>query len=95
MAYNLTEQARQDVILIYRYGASTYGAAQAEQYGDALEAAFDLLAQFPHLAPPRTQYDPPLHLYPLDSHLILYRHQREDIVILRIFHSRQHWQRFL
>jgi toxin ParE1/3/4 len=73
VACSLAEQARQHIILIYRRGVATYGESQAERYADALEGAFDLLARFPHLASERAEYDPPLHLYPLDSHLILYR----------------------
>ena len=56
MAFSIAAQAYDDLFLIYRHGAATYGEGKAESYDATLHETFALLARFPHLAPARTQY---------------------------------------
>ncbi|MFG6511821.1 MULTISPECIES: type II toxin-antitoxin system RelE/ParE family toxin [unclassified Sulfitobacter] len=45
--WQLRPAARSDLADIWRYGATTWGADQADRYADGLFAVFDLLAAFP------------------------------------------------
>lgn len=73
MGYRTTRRADQDTIDIYARGAADFGADRAERYHQGLLAAFDLLAENPHMARERTEFSPPVRLHPHEAHLIVYR----------------------
>ena len=77
---------------IYAQGARGFGLVQADRYHDALFDQFDLLAAFPRMARERTELDPPVRVHPFRAHLILYRVEPDDsILILRVRHGREDW----
>jgi toxin ParE1/3/4 len=47
--YKLTEDAKDDLRRIYRYGVLKFGEAQADLYYDALFSHFEKIAENPHL----------------------------------------------
>ena len=46
--YRLSKEAKADLIRIYQYGVSTFGAAQAEKYYNTLFEYFELIAIEPY-----------------------------------------------
>jgi toxin ParE1/3/4 len=95
MTYRTTRQADQDIIDLYVRGALDFGAAQAERYYQGLIATFGLLAKNPRIARERTEFNPPVRAHPYQSHLIVYVLQDDGIVIVRVLHGRQEWERYL
>jgi toxin ParE1/3/4 len=47
--YKLTEDAKDDLRRIYRYGVKEFGEAQADLYYDALSRHFEQIAENPYL----------------------------------------------
>jgi toxin ParE1/3/4 len=45
--YRLSNEAKEDLIRIYRYGAERFGMAQADRYFNSLFNCFDMIAQQP------------------------------------------------
>ncbi len=93
MSYRLTRRAELDLIGIYRFGAETFGLAQADSYHDRLEAMFRLLSEQPLLARERTEIDPPVRVHPCGSHVIVYVTTDDgDVLIVRVRHGSEDWE---
>lgn len=92
MSYKLTPEATDDVLHVYVQGVLMFGQSQAERYHARLEDIFALLGDNPRAARERTEIDPPVRVHPYGSHVIIYRTDGEDIVILAVRHSRENWQ---
>ena len=90
-AYRLTRAAADDMVMIYLAGVDMFGPAQAEDYGDGLEAAFRFLADYPRAARLRAEMTRPVRAYPYKSHLIIYRADVDGVLIIRIRHAREDW----
>ena len=95
MSYRTTLAADEDIIDLYVRGVTAFGTRQAERYFEGLFSAFALLADNPRMARERTELDPPMRLYPYRAHLIVYVEGDEGILIVRVLHGRQDWQRLL
>ena len=46
--YRLSNEAKDDLIRIHRYGVKKFGMAQADKYFDAFFEYFDIIAQKPY-----------------------------------------------
>jgi toxin ParE1/3/4 len=92
MSYRLSRRAEQDLFDIYAASAELFGPAQAERYQDGLEAAFDLIAEFPLAARQRTELRPPIRVHPFKSHIILYLLDENGPLIVRVRHGAEDWQ---
>lgn len=95
MKYRTTRLADQDIIQLYGRGVMDFGVLQAEDYIEGLFTAFELLAANPHIARERQELTPPVRLHPYGVHMIAYVLQGDGILIVRILHGRQDWQRLL
>ena len=95
MIYKTTRRADQDIIDIYLRGVAEFGVDQAEHYHAGLAAAFELLAANPRIARERSEVNPPVRLHPFQAHLIAYVIHDDAILIVRILHGRQEWERHL
>ena len=95
MVYRNTRKADQDTIDVFLRGAAEYGADQAERYHHGLVAVFALLAENPNMARERTDFRPPVRLDPYQAHLIVYVDHNDGILIARVLHGRQDWERHL
>ena len=83
-----------DLSGIWDYTAEMWSPDHPDAYlrlGDKL----DVLCSHPEIARERTEIDPPVRLHPYRSHLIIYRIEGDHLVIIRVVHSRQHWQALL
>lgn len=92
MKYRTTFEADRDIIEIYVLGAEQFGVPQSERYVSELFGTFELLADNPQMARERQELTPPMRLHPHQAHLIAYTIREDDIVIVRVLHSRQDWQ---
>ena len=54
--YKLSEDAKEDLRRIYRYGVLTFGESQADRYYDALFERFAQIAYEPYLFHQSTQF---------------------------------------
>lgn len=95
MSYKATRQADRDILEIYVHGAAEFGVDQAERYHEGLVSVFELLAENPHLARERPELDPPVRLHPYRAHMIAYLIRNDGILIIRVLHGRQDWERYL
>lgn len=89
--YRISREAENDLYAIYLTSVADFGTDQAERYQGSLEQSFDFLAEHPRAARERLEISPPIRVFRHRSHIILYRIDDEDIVILRIRHGREDW----
>ena len=93
MKYRITVAADRDIIELYVLGANQFGASQSERYVDDLFDTFELLADNPRMARERLELNPPMRLHPHRAHIIAYTIHEEGILIVRVLHGREDWQR--
>ncbi len=93
--YRLSPAAQSDLSGIWDYTAEMWSPDQADAYLRGLGDKLDALCSHPEIARERTEIDPPVRLHPYRSHLIIYRIENDHLAIIRIVHSRQHWQALL
>ena len=80
---------------MYGRGVAKFGVDQAERYHEGLIATLDLLANNPRIARERFEFNPPVRLHAYRAHMIVYVLKTEGILIVRILHGRQDWERHL
>jgi toxin ParE1/3/4 len=91
----LRPAAEVDLSAIWRQGATIWGVDQAERYTEGLFALFDLLAEFPEMAPERGEFTPPVRIHPSGSHLVIYRLEGQGVEIIRILHAHRNLMAYL
>ena len=91
MSFRTSRQADEDIVGIYLHGEERFGLAQAERYQDDLFKTFARLSSNPSLARLRTEFTPPVRLFPFGAHVIVYTAANEGILIVRVLHGRQDW----
>lgn len=89
--YRLRPRARDDLEAIWLYTATQWSAAQADLYIRQLMAGLELLATQPGIARERSELTPPMRIYPIASHIIIYRIEADHLDIIRIRHGREDW----
>ena len=94
-AYLLTPAAQHDLEDIWLYTAQTWSMAQADRYSDIMEDTFDRLLFMPEMARERTEFDPPVRIHPSAEHLIIYRVEEDQLIILRVLGAGQDWHAIL
>ena len=95
MTWRTTRRADLDIAGIYVHGERTFGIRQAEHYQAGLFQTFDMLAENPRLARERPEITPPVRLHPYGAHMIVYTRTDEAILIVRVLHGLQDWERWL
>lgn len=94
-AYRLSPAAQADLNGIWDYTAEMWSSDQADSYLRGLGEKLAILCDHPEIARERTEIDPPVRLHPYRSHLIIYRIETDHLAIIRVVHTRQHWQGLL
>ena len=82
----VSQQARQDLIDIWRYVADDNPDA-ADRLLDTLDTKIALLLDHPLLGPARPDIAPNLRYLIADNYLILYRVRKESVEIVRVLHG--------
>ena len=91
----LTPAARRDLEAIWDFTAGRWSVAQAETYLRGLSALFGTLAAFPEVGRERREITPPVRLHPYRAHLVVYRVETDQLLIIRVLHGRQNWPALL
>ena len=92
MPYRLSQQAEQDLVDIFLYGAQHFGVAAARRYHQQFSRTFEFLAAHPKAAPLRQEINPPVHIHPIGQHLVIYQQlPDQSILLIRIRHSHEDW----
>lgn len=87
--YRLTERARADLIGIYDFTESKFGAYQANAYYAGLIRSFELLADFPLIGQTIDDLAAGYRRFRFQSHLIFYTVQTDRVEIRAIVHGSQ------
>lgn len=85
--FRLSRRARTDLTNIGRYTARTWGKAQRDAYLTSLYGRMARLAQDPANGRARRDIRPGLYDSPQGAHLIFYRIERGEVVIVAILHK--------
>lgn len=91
MGYRLSSAAEEDITSIAAFGIEAFGFDQARQYHDGFFALFDLLAANPHMARERLEIAPPVRVHPYRSHIVIYRMEGPDVLVIRVRHGHEDW----
>lgn len=80
---------------MYLWGCREFGQPQAERYHAGLTAMLELIADNPRIARKRLEFDPPVRLHPYQAHMIVYLLDDSGVLVVRVLHGRQDWERYL
>ena len=89
--YRLRPCALDDLEAIWLYTARQWSDDQADIYIRQLTAGLNLLAEQPEIARERPELNPPVRVYPVGSHVIIYQIETDHIDIIRLRHGREDW----
>jgi toxin ParE1/3/4 len=89
MAHRLAPEAETDLDSIWYYTAKETGTDIADRLIDSIADRFFLLATHPHAGRLRNDLRPGLRSFPVGQYVILYRIEREDVLILHVLHGRR------
>lgn len=84
----LSRRARQDFVDILRFTRETWGPAQSYVYRDKIDAALRSLAAHPLVGRVAAEISDRHRIVAVGTHVIVYRVQGEDVVIVRMLHQR-------
>ena len=84
--FRLTDRARADLIDIYDFTETKFGAYQADAYYAGLVRSFGLLADFPRIGQPADELSPGYRRFRFQSHLIFYTVQPDHVEIRAVVH---------
>jgi toxin ParE1/3/4 len=88
--HHVSLHAKADLDRIWQYIREESGSAEiADRQIDAVIERFFLLAAHPRAGRARDDLGPGSRSFPADSYVIVYRVEGEDVLILRVAHSRQ------
>lgn len=91
MGYRLTDEADENMVDIFISGEASFGTRQAEKYFLVLHAKFQLIAENPMMARERLEISPSIRAHPHKSHMIIYRIDGDEVVILGVRHAHEDW----
>ena len=86
--FRLTRRAEADLFDIADYSRRTWGEAQCARYLDQLESCCQRLAEHPILGRSCKRVRPGLRRCEQGKHVVFYRRDGDDIIVLRILHER-------
>ncbi|MEN9896294.1 MAG: hypothetical protein RIR97_2146 [Pseudomonadota bacterium] len=84
----LTRRAEADIIDILTYSIEKFGRRKALEYQLSLESCFELLALNPLMGRPAPQIDKDVRRHEHESHVILYEHANDHVIVLALVHKR-------
>jgi toxin ParE1/3/4 len=95
MAHQLSPSADADLDDIWFYIAKESGSAErADHFIASLTERFYLLSRNPFIGRSRDDLRPGLRTFPVRQHVIVYRVEDDDVLILHIFHGSQDIEAF-
>jgi toxin ParE1/3/4 len=91
----LSRRARNDFIGILRYTGETWGHPQLLVYRDLLDKALETIRLNPEAGHGHDDLPPTHRIYPVGSHVIVYRMGESTVSVSRILHRRMSLTRHL
>lgn len=88
MSYLLTPAAELDLSEIWDYSLSVWGIEQAEYYIHDFKLAFERLLRNPCIGRDASYIKPGYRYLAQGSHLIFYKCNESNVLIIRILHQR-------
>ncbi len=95
MKYLLGERAEADLAGIWRYTAQQRTVAQADKYYQSIIAALEMLAANPEIGRSCDNVRVGYRRYDVEAHVVFYRVNNHDIVVVRILHQNMDIERHL
>jgi toxin ParE1/3/4 len=90
MAHRLSPEAEAELDDIWWYIVQGSGSVDvAKRVVAPITERFHLLAAFPHLGRARDDLHPGLRGFTVGDYLIIYKLEREDVLILHVVHGRR------
>jgi toxin ParE1/3/4 len=87
MRLRLSGRADADLNRVYRESIAQFGRAQANRYYDGILAVFRHLLTFPLSVNSHPTYRGKVRIWTIESHRIVYRVVKDEVVIVRIVHA--------
>ncbi len=82
--YVLTEEAKEDLWRIFKYGTDKFGVLQAEKYFAMMHDCFRKIADFPEMFPVTIKRNVTLHFCVCGVETIYYQIRDNQVVVLTI-----------
>ena len=86
--YRLSRKAESDIGNIARYTIERFGVEQARTYRDSMIACFQSLAENPGIGRKADKVREGYRRFDHRSHVIFYKSDGPDILIIRVLHKR-------
>lgn len=93
--YRLSRKAEKDIVNIARYTIEQFGIEQARTYRDSLIACFRSLGETPGIGRKVDYIREGYRRFDDRSHVIFYKSDGRDILIVRVLHKRMNAPRHL
>ena len=87
----IKDSAISDLDFLYRQGVERWGRGQARAYLEAMDSLFDLLAEQPEIARERREFNPPVHVHPFRSHVVIFTANDLVLDVIRVVHGKSNW----
>lgn len=87
--FRIATRARANLVEIYEYTESSFGAYQADAYYAGLIRTFGLLADFPGIGQRADELREGLRRFRFQAHHVFYTEEAADILIQAILHTAQ------
>lgn len=87
--YRLSVEAEADLAGIYEYSVLTFGLKKAQEYLFGMNSAFTLLGENRRLGRDCSYIYPHSRRHEYARHVIYYRLEGSDILVLRVLHASQ------
>lgn len=91
----LSPRARRDFAGILRYTGETWGKAQMLVYRDLVDKALETIRLNPDIGHEHEDLPQTHRIYPVGSHVIVYRAAKSIVSVVRILHQRMSLSRHL
>ena len=85
--FMLTDDAKSDLVWLYREGLELFGEHQASVYLDEIYHLFELLAENPDLGFDFDIQGKKYQRYPHKGHVIIFEPAENNVKILRVFYG--------
>lgn len=90
--YRLSVKAAEDLAEIADYTISEFGAEQARRYRDRIEKTCTIIGETPDIGRLIDAVAPPMRFFPCGSHILVYTHDQDGVLVVRIRHQREDWK---
>ena len=89
MPYRLSALAEEDLDEIWSYVAEDASPTTADRLIDAIFDRFELLVEQPRMGRNRPEFGEGVRSFVVESYVIYYRQEGDDVLIARILHGRR------